>query len=251
MKVSGTYKRTRGPASQKINKNIKTVKLNGKMDLLKRYKVTEKHRERSSKTFKKQMKTINRRLERFEEANLTANNVTMYRNLIKAFNKKHGYGSSDKFNPNKWYTRDEQKEIRALMRAIREDPETKLGYWKDTYKKIKELGINEENSVSLNFFVKMDEKFDFESEQDFIDAVDQLNRFRSSDIVGKILDSDQYRDLVELAEETGYSEEFDIDKLILDTHSKTGKTYVSLYNHVFDILMNYQKYGTTEMDEEE
>lgn len=250
MKVSGTYKRTRGPVKQKVNMNIKSVKLNGKMDLLKRYKVTEKHREKSSKTFKKQMEAINRRLARFEEANLTANNVTMYKNLIKAFNKKHGYGSSEQFNPNKWYTRDEQKEIRALMRAIREDPETKLGYWKDTYKKIKELGVNEDKNVNLNFFVKADEKFDFQDEQEFIDFVDELNRFRSSDIVGKILDSDQYRDLVELAEETGYSEEFDIDELILSEHKKTGKSYVSLYNHVFDILMNYQKYGTVEVDEE-
>ena len=250
MRVSGTYKRTRGPASQKVNMNIKSVKLNG-MNLLKRYKVKEKHREKSSKTFKKQMEAINRRLERFEEANLTANNVTMFKNLIKSFNIKHGYSTDSYFNPNKWYTKDEQKEIRALMRAIREDPETKLGYWKDTYKKIKELGINEENNVSLNFFVKMDEKYNFKNEQEFIDAVDELNRFRSSDIVGKILDSDQYRDLVELAEDTGYSEEFDIDELILSEYKKTGKTYVSLYNHVFDILMQYQKYGTVDMDEEE
>ena len=28
------------------------------------------------------------------------------------------------------------------------------------------------------------------------------------------------------------------------------KSYVSLYNHVFDILMNFQKYGTAEVDEE-
>ena len=49
----------------------------------------------------------------------------------------------------------------------------------------------------------------------------------------------------------GYSEEFEIDDLIISEWKKTGKTFESLYNHVFDILMNYQKYGVAAPDVEE
>lgn len=214
-------------------------------------KKVEKKKYRSSKTFKKQMREINRRFERFDEANLTANDVNMYKKMIKAFNIRNGFSMDEEFDTNRWYTKEQQKEIRALMNAIKANPETSLNYWRETYKKIKELGIAEEKEVNLNFFKKVDAKFNFESEQDFINFSDTMKRYSSSDIIGKILDSDQYRDLVEMADDTGYSEENDIDELIIDEYQRTGKTFVNLYNHVFDILNNFEKFGSVVYDEDE
>ncbi len=214
-------------------------------------KKVEKKKYRSSKTFKKQMREINRRFERFDEANLTANDVNMYKKMIKAFNIRNGISMDEEFNTNRWYTKEQQKEIRALMNAIKANPETSLNYWRETYKKIKELGIAEEKEVNLNFFKKVDAKFNFESEQDFINFSDTMKRYTSSDIIGKILDSDQYRDLVEMADDTGYSDENDIDELIIDEYQRTGKTFVNLYNYVFDILNNFEKFGSVVYDEDE
>ena len=213
-------------------------------------KKVSKKKYRSSKTFKKQMEAVNKRLGKFKLNNVTANNVRLFNNLIKSFNKKYKLGEDNVFNTKLWYTKEQQKEIRDIIKAVYADPETSLRYWSDTYKKVKEGDFNKDTEVNLNFFSKINEKFEFEDVQDFIEWSDTMNRFRSSDIIGKILDSEQYYDLVNLADETGYSDEFDIDELIINEFNKTGKRFVSLYNHVFDILMNYEKYGTTNVEEE-
>ena len=221
-------------------------------------KKVKKKKYRSSKTFRQLMRRANKRLTMFGRNNVTSNSVRLYQNLIKSFNKKYGISGDNTFNINKWYTKEEQKEIRALIKSIYMDPETSLREWKKTYRKIKDNKIDEyhitededkQQLINLNFFQKIDEKFGIEDLQDYIEWSDTMNRFKSSDIIGKILDSDQYEDLVSLADDTGYSEEFNIDELIIDEYKKTGKTFVSLYNHVFDILMNYEKYGTTELEE--
>lgn len=254
LKSASVNKNLKGASvgAQKFNAqagiNISAIRI---ANFKKMYSIKSHKKFRSSKTFVKQMAAINRRFQRFDEANLSANDVNMFKKMIKAFNIRAGFGESEEFDTKKWYTKEQQKEIRALMAAIRADPETTLNYWRETYKKIKELGLNEEKDVNLNFFKKVNEKFNFESEQDFINFSDTMKRYSSSDIIGKILDSDQYRDLVEMADDTGYSEENDIDELIIKEYERTGKTFVNLYNHVFDILTMYERYGTTNVDEDE
>lgn len=205
---------------------------------------------RSSKTFKKKMQQLNRRLGRFKEQNVSANDANMYMKMIKQFNERNGI-EGEELDTNRWYTKDQQKEIRNIINAANANPETSLNYWKETFKKVKELGLNEEKNVNLNFFKKVDEKFGFDNMQEFINFTDNMKRFAQSANIKDILTSEQYQDLVELADETGYSEEFEIDDLIISEWKKTGKTFESLYNHVFDILMNYQKYGVAASDVEE
>lgn len=205
---------------------------------------------RSSKTFKKKMQQLNRRLGRFKEQNVSANDANMYMKMIKQFNERNGI-EGEELDTNRWYTKEQQKEIRNIINAANANPETSLNYWKETFKKVKELGLNEEKNVNLNFFKKVDEKFGFDNMQEFINFTDNMKRFAQSANIKDILTSEQYQDLVELAEETGYSEEFEVDDLIISEWKKTGKTFESLYNHVFDILMNYQKYGVAAPDVEE
>lgn len=205
---------------------------------------------RSSKTFKKKMQQLNRRLGRFKEQNVSANDANMYMKMIKQFNERNGI-EGEELDTNRWYTKDQQKEIRNIINAANANPETSLNYWKETFKKVKELGLNEDKNVNLNFFKKVDEKFGFDNMQEFINFTDNMKRFAQSANIKDILTSEQYQDLVEIADETGYSEEFEIDDLIISEWKKTGKTFESLYNHVFDILMNYQKYGVAAPDVEE
>ena len=205
---------------------------------------------RSSKTFKKKMQQLNRRLGRFKEQNVSANDANMYMKMIKQFNERNGI-EGEELDTNRWYTKEQQKEIRNIINAANANPETSLNYWKETFKKVKKLGLNEEKNVNLNFFKKVDEKFGFDNMQEFINFTDNMKRFAQSANIKDILTSEQYQDLVELAEETGYSEEFEIDDIIISEWKKTGKTFESLYNPVFDILMNYQKYGVAAPDVEE
>ena len=110
---------------------------------------------RSSKTFKKKMQQLNTRLGRFKKQNVSANDANMYMKMIKQFNERNGI-EGEELDTNRWYTKDQQKEIRNIINAAHANPETSLNYWKETFKKVKELGLNEEKNVNLNFFKKVD-----------------------------------------------------------------------------------------------
>ena len=206
-----------------------------------------------SKTMKKRLKAANKRLMKFANKKLKTNDVTMYRNLIKSFNKRYGI-KGDMFNPMAYYSKQMKKELKQLIDSIYANPKTSYSYWK---KRQEEMTIHNldssklgEGDLNMDMVEKLHNQFGLTTEQDFIDFFDEMDRFRNTSVLSQILDSDEEVDLV------AYGKEMDLDiteihELILNEYQRTGRTHTDLYNTVFDALSNYEKYGTYRGDEEE
>ena len=199
----------------------------------------EKKKYRSSKTFKKQMQRANKRIQAWAKKNLTSNDINMYKKFIKNFNERTGI-EGDLFNINKWYTKEQQKEIRDIIKAMYANPDTLVKNWHDAWERIKDFNT-EDKEVNVDLFQKLDDMFDFQEEQDFINTVDHLNRWRSSALIREILLSEQYEDLSTYGSDAGLSQD-EIDNMIIECYQKTGMMFESLYNIVFDAIQNYEKY---------
>lgn len=193
------------------------------------YKV-EKKKYRLSKTFKKRLEAANKRLDRFGKEGLSSNEQKLYKDLIRVFNKKYGLSATDMFDPNKWYTKEQHKELRDLVESIYKEPKTSTRYWKKFYKDLKE-GKNKR-------LKDLQDQFNFESEQDVIDFVDNMERFKSAALLQTILSSDQYQELVSYATKAMYR---DVDKKLAEIYTKTGATKENLYNLMFDAIQSYEK----------
>lgn len=200
----------------------------------------EKKKYRSSKTFKKQMERANKRIQAWSKKNLTSNDINMYKKFIKNFNERLGL-EGDEFITNKWYTKDQQKEIRDIIKAMYANPDTNVKNWTDVYERIKDFKYDEDKDVNVDLFQRLDDMFNFQNEQDFINTVDNLNRWRSSALIREILSSEQYTDLSSYGSDAGLSQS-EVDDMIIECYQKTGLLYESLYNIVFDAIQNYEKY---------
>lgn len=201
---------------------------------------------------KKRLKAANKRLMKFANKKLKTNDVTMFRNMIKEYNKKYGI-KGEMFNPFAYYSKQMRKELNMLINSIYANPKTSYSYWK---KRQEEMTISNldssklgEGDLNMDMVEKLHNQFGLTTEQDFIDFFDEMDRFRNTSILSQILDSDEEVDLV------SYGKEMDLDitdihELILSEYQRTGRTHTDLYNTVFDALSNYEKYGTYRGDEE-
>lgn len=185
---------------------------------------------RSSKTFKKQMEAANKRLAAFGKAGFTSNEAMLYQNMIRAFNIKVGLQETDQFDPNKWYTKEQQKEIRDIVKSIYKNKLTSVPYWKKFFKDIK-------NASPGSRLADLNDMFDFQNVQELMTWKDNSERYKSS-ILSEILTSEQYQDLVEYADQVQYK---DIEKKIKEIYKKTGYTKTNLYNTVFKLIEEYDK----------
>lgn len=199
----------------------------------------QKKKYRPSKTFRKQMERANKRIEAWSKKGLTSNDINMYKKFIKNFNERYGI-AGEGFNANKWYTKEQQQEIRNIIKAMYKNPDTNVKNWLDTYERIKDFNTDDK-TVNVDLFQKLDDMFDFQNEQDFINVVDHLNRWRSSALIREILTSEQYEDLSQFGSDVGLSQN-EIDDMIIEAYQKTGMMFESLYNIVFDSIQNYEKY---------
>ena len=186
------------------------------------------------------MQRANKRIEAWAKKNLTSNDINMYKKFIKNFNERLGI-EGDEFNTNKWYTKEQQKEIRDIIKAMYANPDTNVKNWTDVYERIKDFKYDEDKDVNVDLFQRLDDMFNFQNEQDFINTVDNLNRWRSSALIREILSSEQYMDLSTYGSDAGLSQG-EVDDMIIECYQKTGLLFESLYNIVFDAIQNYDKY---------
>ena len=216
----------------------------------------QKKKYRSSKTFMKRIEAANKRLGHFGKKNLTSNDVKLFQNMIKGFNLRYGIKTDkpEEISKTAWYTKEQQRELRSIINAIYNNPKTSYQYWRSKQNEMLTSGLDPselgESNLNLDMVEKLHDKYGFTEEQEFIDFFDEMERFRNTSVVSKILDSDEERDLVEM----GSSLDLDITdvyEIILDEYQRTGKTHTDLYNLVFTILINYERYGTLRGDEEE
>ena len=200
---------------------------------------------------KKRLKAANKRLMKFANKKLKTNDVTMYRKMIKDFNKKYGI-KGDMFNPMAYYSKQMKKELKQLIDSIYANPKTSYSYWKKRQDEMTMRNLDSsklgEGDLNMDMVEKLHNMFGLTTEQDFIDFFDEMDRFRNTSVLSQILDSDEEVDLV------SYGKEMDLDltdihELILDEYQRTGRTHTDLYNTVFDALSNYDKYGTFRGDE--
>lgn len=188
---------------------------------------------------------------KFANKKLKTNDVTMYRNLIKSFNKRYGI-KGDMFNPMAYYSKQMKKELKQLIDSIYANPKTSYSYWKKRQDEMTMRNLDSsklgEGDLNMDMVEKLHNMFGLTTEQDFIDFFDEMDRFRNTSVLSQILDSDEEVDLV------SYGKEMDLDitdihELILNEYQRTGRTHTDLYNTVFDALSNYDKYGTYRGDE--
>lgn len=200
---------------------------------------------------KKRLKAANKRLMKFANKKLKTNDVTMYKNLIKSFNKRYGI-KGDMFNPMAYYSKQMKKELKQLIDSIYANPKTSYSYWKKRQEEMTMRNLDSsklgEGDLNMDMVEKLHNMFGLTTEQDFIDFFDEMDRFRNTSVLSQILDSDEEVDLV------SYGKEMDLDitdihELILNEYQRTGRTHTDLYNTVFDALSNYDKYGTYRGDE--
>lgn len=226
--------------SKDVSKSLKNFK--------KLYKVAKK-KYRSAKTFKQKMERANRRIQAWDKKQLTSNDITMFKSMIKQFNIRAGLGDSETFNPNKWYTKEQQNEIRSIIGALYENKDTSVRAWNDLYQKMKSEKVFDNGPVNINLYQKLDDMFDFEDEQQFITTIDNLNRWRYSEIIRQILSSEQYVELSTYGGSVGLSQS-DIDAKIVKIFKETGKTFESLYNVVYEAISNYERFDVFKADYE-
>ena len=222
---------------------------------MKLIKKIQKKKYKISKTFKKRIEAANKRLGQFGKRNLTSNDVKLFQNMIKGFNLRYGIKTDkpEEISKTAWYTKEQQKELRSIINAIYDNPRTSYQYWRAKQNEMLTSGLDPaelgESNLNLDMVEKLHDKYVFTEEQEFINFFDEMERFRNTSVVAKILDSDEERDLVEM----GAALDLDITnvyEIILDEYQRTGKTHTDLYNLVFNILNNYEKYGTMRGDEE-
>ena len=193
------------------------------------YKV-EKKKYKLSKTFKKRVEAANKRLARFEKQGLSSNEQKMYQDLIRMFNQKHGISDENTFNPNRYYTKEQRKEMQELIEGIYKEPKTDTRYWKKFYKEVQE---GEDKRLK-----GIQDQFDFKTEQELISFIDNMERFKQAALMQTVLSSDQYEQLHLKASRAGFK---DLDKRLAEIYTKTGATKENLYNLMYDVIKKYEK----------
>ena len=229
---------------------------------------------RPSKTFRKMLESTNKRLAAFGKKQLSSNDQQLYLQMIRAFNIRNKLGTSDRLDPNKWYTRAQMKELREFVKSVYANPRTSVRYYSELRKKMQEKKIKpadlarvrEESNLNLDMFQKIMNLFQFQNTQEVINFFDNMNRRKESGFLSYALTSEEYQDLVTQADAAAFdyrdisddpkvqdmTREEAFEKFIHDTYkSIKGKRNSDLYSVIFKALDNYEKYGTIKPDEED
>lgn len=234
----------------------------------------EKKKYRPSKTFKKMLESTNNRLAAFGKKGLSSNDQQLYLQMIRAFNIRNGFGTSDRLDPNKWYTKEQMKELREFVKSVYDNPRTSVRYYSDIKKKMQERKINPKDlarvrsdaELNLDMFSSIMNQFDFKNTQEVINFFDNMNRRKDSGFMSYALSSEEYQDLVTQANDAGFdyrelsdnpevrklSREEAFDSFVHKNYMEIkGRKNADLYQVIYDALENYEKYGTLNVDEED
>lgn len=209
----------------------------------------EKKKYKSSKTFVKQMKQLTKRLAAFEKRKMPVpNDVRKYQALIKQFNEENNI-KGDVLNPNIWYTKEQQKEIRDIIKSVYEENKTSTRYWGRIFKEMKEGDLPENAPIK-----KLENNYDIETVDQLIRTIDALDRSKSSALMSLLLSSDELAELAAYADEAEFEDSSGVHHLNMDIDSlesllyeeykdSKGKTGESLYKLVYQIIEDYEKFG--------
>lgn len=201
----------------------------------KRYRFS-KSKKTLPKYMKKKVEKAAKRLEQWNEAGVTSNEQRAAEFLLEKFYKDNKKQVKDTRSPNQRIrvSKSERQEYDAILNYILDVMDTPSERNVNN-KRIRDLwDINDDNRAKSNYDM-FSNRYNVHDEQDFIDAVDDVNRIKNDRVLSDLLSSDQWLIL------RGYGLQLnkpmsEIEKMALDIYNKTGKTYDTLFNEIITFL---------------
>ena len=201
----------------------------------KRYRFS-KSKKTLPKYMKKKVEKAAKRLEQWNEAGVSSNEQRAAEFLLEKFYKDNKKQVKDTRSPNQRIrvSKSERQEYDAILNYILDVMDTPSERNVNN-KRIRDLwDINDDNRAKSNYDM-FSNRYNVHDEQDFIDAVDDVNRIKNDRVLSDLLSSDQWLIL------RGYGLQLnkpmsEIEKMALDIYNKTGKTYDTLFNEIITFL---------------
>ena len=179
-----------------------------------------------SREYKDMFNSINQSLDSFDKSGIHSNASELMKNEISNFYASIGKDvkNDERINLNVKLTDEQQEQFNSMILNMAQD-EQQLDF-----DKIIE-GFKNQNP---------DNQFYFDNIQDYVNFIDNMNKYKSSSSLSSIFSSDQWQALNSYGQSKGFLED-DIENIIWTTYSETGLTYDSLYNEIMNTMLDIEK----------
>ena len=194
-----------------------------------------KNKKALPKYVKKMVKQANKRLDEWRNNGLTSNEERLAGKMLEDFYKQAGKNIKDPQRANERIrlTREQQQEFVAILNYIKLEVDTPS----ERDFKNKEIRDKlQQKPGDMQRFETFKDKYDFiNDEQDFVDAIDNINRVKQDAILNEILYMDEWLVI------DSYCKNYNIDiseaeQIAIDLYNSTGRTHSELLNSIIEGL---------------
>lgn len=187
------------------------------------------------KYVKKMVKQANKRLDKWRNQGLSSNEERLAGKMLEDFYKQAGKKIKDPQRANERIrlTKEQQQEFIAILNYIKLEVDT------PTERDYKNKAIRDklqQKPGDMQRFETFKDKYDFiQDEQDFVDAIDNINRVKQDAILNEILYMDEWLVI------DSYCNTYNIDiseaeQLAVDLYNSTGRTHSELLSSIIEGL---------------
>lgn len=177
-----------------------------------------------NQTNKNYARTLNRRLNQWDDEGLENNLVKETRENLELFYDKYGIETDDNyFATNIHLSPEAEEEFERIMDAFGDKAGSSVNEMKRKY---------EEQSDEFK------ERFGVESMEDYIEFTDNMKNAMSNEMIKDIISSEEIAELYSIASNRQISAD-DVDYMLMMEYQSGGKTFESLYNQILGAIEAY------------
>ena len=194
-----------------------------------------KNKKALPKYVKKMAKQANKRLDEWRKNGLTSNEERLASKMLEDFYKQAGKNIKDpqKANERIRLTREQQQEYIAILNYIKLEVDTPS---ERDYKNKEIRDKLQQKPGDMQRFETFKDKYDFiNDEQDFVDAIDNINRVKQDAILNEILYMDEWLVI------DNYCKTYNInmseaEQIAINIYNTTGRTHSELLSSIIEGL---------------
>lgn len=177
-----------------------------------------------NQTNKNYARTLNRRLEGWDDAGVESDLVNETRANLEMFYDKYGIETDENFfDPNMHLTPEAEEEFERIMDAFGDKAGSSINEMRRQYESQAE---------------EYEERFNVGSFDEYMEFTDRMKNAMSNQSIKEIISSEQLAELYAIASSKNIGADF-VDYTLMMEYESSGKTFEGLYNQILGAIESY------------